>query len=570
VSERTPPKPGNGRPGGDAASASVPRARYDPAAGAAEQASGGIAHEAGQLHALLVDSVLDYAIFALDPHGYILSWNAGARRLKGYSADEIVGKHFSTFYPPEKVAERFPEYELKVAAQVGRFEDEGWRVRKDGSRFWASVVITALRDPGGRLIGFGKVTRDLTDRRATEEALRESEERFRLLVQNAKDYAIFMLDPGGHVATWNDGAQRIKGYAAEEIIGRHFSTFYPPEDIAAGKPPRELEIAERVGKYEEEGWRVRKDGSLFWASVVISALRNADGRLVGFGKVTRDLTQRRAAEEDARRAAVEQAARRAAELRERELQSLAERLRHQAVELEVANRAKGQFLAAMSHELRTPLNAIGGYAELIELGLRGPVTDGQREDLARIRRSQQHLLGIINDILNFSRIEAGQIIYDIGPVRIYEVVDSVMHMVAPQALAKGLEFERMACPPDVVAWADRAKVEQILLNLVSNAVKFTAGGGSVSIGCSDSSEVVTLTVRDTGSGIPAEQLGAIFEPFVQVGRTLTSPREGTGLGLAISRDLARAMSGEITVESTPGVGSTFTVMLPRAADADSA
>ncbi len=558
------PSPSNGKLDHEADSPANPRARYDSGAGEVEQAPGGIAHEAGELHALLVDSVQDYAIFALDPHGYILSWNPGARRLKGYASDEIIGKHFSVFYPPGKVAERFPEYELEVASRVGRFEDEGWRVRKDGSRFWASVVITALRTKAGQLVGFGKVTRDLTDRRRAEEAVRESEERFRLLVQSARDYAIFMLDPSGIIATWNEGAQRIKGYKADEIIGRHFSTFYPPEDIIAGKPSRELDIATSVGKYEEEGWRVRKDGTLFWASVVITVLRNREGRLVGFGKVTRDLTQRRAAEEDARKVAAEQAARRAAELRERELRGLADQLQRQAAELEVANRAKAEFLAAMSHELRTPLNAIGGYAELMELGVHGPITDAQRDDIVRIRRSQQHLLGIINDILNFSRIEAGQLTYDIGLVRLHEVVDSVTQMIAPQVRAKGLLLESGACPPDAVAWADRSKVEQILLNLLSNAVKFTQSGGIVIITCVDSPGGVSLTVRDTGSGIPAEQLEHIFEPFVQVGRTLTNPRDGAGLGLAISRDLARAMGGEITVESTVGAGSSFTVTLPRA------
>lgn len=560
---RTPP-PSNAKAGREAENANAPRGTYDAGAGAVAREAGGIAHEVGELHALLVESVQDYAIFALDPHGYILSWNAGARRLKGYSPSEIIGKHFSVFYPEEKVAERFPEYELEVATREGRFEDEGWRIRKDGSRFWASVVITALRTSQGRLVGFGKVTRDLTERRQSEEAVRVSEERFRLIVESAREYAIFMLDPTGHVATWNEGAQRIKGYSADEIIGRHFSTFYPPEDIVAGKPPRELEIAERVGKYEEEGWRVRKDGSLFWASVAITALRNREGRLIGFGKVTRDLTQRRAAEEDARRAAAEQAARRAAESRERELQTLTDQLRRQTRELEVANRAKGEFLAAMSHELRTPLNAIGGYTELLELGVRGPVTEAQREDLARIRRSQQHLLGIINDILNFSRIEAGQLTYDFGEVTVREVVDAVMLMVAPQANGKGLLLEIGSCPPDLVAWADRAKLEQILLNLVSNAVKFTAPGGAVTLSCAASPNEVALWVRDTGIGIPPEQHAAIFEPFVQVGRTLSTQREGTGLGLAISRDLARAMEGEITVESTVGVGSTFTVRLPRA------
>jgi PAS domain S-box-containing protein len=549
----------------DAESAEASSARYDASAGSAAQASDRMEHQPEELLGLLVESVQDYAIFALDPHGYILSWNVGARRLKRYAANEIIGKHFSIFYPPEKVAERFPEYELEVAARTGRFEDEGWRIRKDGSRFWASVIITALRNPQGRLIGFGKVTRDLTERRQAEEALRESEERFRLLVDSAKDYAIFMLDPTGHVATWNAGAERIKGYTAQEITGRHFSAFYPAEDIVAGKPPRELEIAKSVGKYEEEGWRVRKDGSLFWASVVITALRNAEDRLIGFGKVTRDLTQRRAAEEDARRAAAEQAARRAAEARERELQGLTDQLRRQTNELETANRAKAEFLAAMSHELRTPLNAIGGYTELIELGVRGPVTDAQRDDLSRIRRSQQHLLGIINDILNFSRIEAGQLSYEFGPVPVRSVIDAVVQMIAPQAHSKGLTFELGPCPPDLAAWADGAKVEQILLNLLSNGVKFTPEGGTVTVACAASPNDVLISVRDTGIGIPPEQQAAIFEPFVQVGRTLTSQREGAGLGLAISRDLARAMGGEITVESVLSSGSTFTVRLPRAA-----
>jgi PAS domain S-box-containing protein len=541
--------------------------RYDLTAGSAAQGPGGIAHETGELHRLLVQSVRDYAIFALDPKGYILSWNAGAQRFKGYTAEEIIGKHFSIFYPPEKIAQGFPEYELEVAGRVGHFEDEGWRIRKDGTRFWANVVITALRTPDGRLVGFAKVTRDLTERRRAEDELRASEERFRLLVQGVKDYAIFLLDPNGNVATWNEGAQRIKGYTAEEIVGRHFSAFYPPEDVASGKLERELETAVRTGVFEEEGWRIRKDGSRFWASVVLTALWNEDRHLIGFAKVTRDLTERKAAAEraieDARRLATEEAARRAAEDRERELRALADRLARQARELEEANRAKAQFLAAMSHELRTPLNAIGGYAELLAMGISGPVNEQQREQLERIRRSQQHLLGIINDILNFSRIEAGQLTYDIGPVPLHEVVDSVVHMVTPQASAKGLEVRQQGCTPELIAQADRAKVEQVLLNLLSNAVKFTEHG-SVVVVCRRGENDVLLAVRDTGIGIPADQIDAIFEPFVQVGRTLTSMQEGTGLGLAISRDLARAMGGEITVASEIGAGSTFTLRLPSA------
>jgi PAS domain S-box-containing protein len=512
---------------------------YDPAAGAHQQAAGGIAHETGELHRLRVESVDDYAIFALDPDGYILSWNAGAQRFKGYTADEAIGKHFSIFYPREKIEAGFPEFELKEATRVGRFEDEGWRVRKDGSRFWANVVITALRDHGGHLVGFAKVTRDLTERRLAEEALRESEERFRLLVQGVSDYAIFMLDPTGHISTWNAGAERIKGYTRDEIIGKHFSIFYTPEDLESGKPARELVIAKKTGVYEEEGWRVRKDGTHFWANVVITALYKPDGSLAGFGKVTRDLTERRAAQERAIEAA------------------------RKAAASDEANLTKSQFLAAMSHELRTPLNAIGGYTDLLAMGVRGPVSEPQLEDLHRIKRSQQHLLGIINDILNFSRIEAGQTTYDHSTVPLCDVIEAVAQMIEPQAAAKGLELEVRECPMEVAAWADKAKVEQILINLLSNAVKFTEQG-KVTLECDwHDSQRVSIDVIDTGVGIPADHVEKIFEPFVQVGRSLTQSQEGTGLGLAISRDLARGMDGDIVVTSVPQKGSRFRLILPR-------
>jgi PAS domain S-box-containing protein len=524
--------------------------------------------EANDLYRLLVDRVQDYAIFALDPQGHILSWNAGAEQIKGYGISEILGKHFSIFYPPDDIAAGKPTWELEVATATGQIEDEGWRVRKDGSRFWANVLITALRDDEGELLGFAKVTRDLTERRQAEEQLIQSEERFRLLVQSVTDYAIFMLDPGGYVATWNTGAERIKGYTAEEIIGTHFSAFYPPEDLAAGKPERELSIAAGTGEYEEEGWRVRKDGTRFWANVVITSVRLPNGTLVGFAKVTRDLTERRAALEhaleDARRIASEEAARGAAEARAHELQALATELEEQRHEADVANRSKGEFLAAMSHELRTPLNAIGGYAQLLEMEVSGPVTAGQREHLERIQRSQRHLLGIISDILNFSRIEAGQVTYDIGPFPMHEVLDAICPMIAPQAQAKNLILKVVTCPVSFVAQADRAKVEQILLNLLSNAVKFTTDGGEIELTCGIEHDAVWCKVRDSGIGILAVQLESIFAPFMQIGRDLANPKEGTGLGLAISRDLARAMRGDLTVESEEGVGSTFTVTLPRA------
>jgi PAS domain S-box-containing protein len=281
------------------------------------------------LYTLLVEGVQDYAIFALDPEGRVLSWNAGARRLKGYEPSEIIGRHFSVFYSPEEIAAGKPERELEEAADKGWVEDEGWRIRKDGSRFWANVVLTSLHDDSGKLIGYAKVTRDLTERRRAEEALRATEERFRLLIEAVKDYAIIMLDTEGRVASWNAGAQAILGYAGKEILGRHFSIFYQPADVEAGRPERELRIAEKEGRYEEEGWRVRKDGSTFWSSIVVTPIRGVDGALVGFAKITRDLTERRAAEEraiaDARR----------------------------ITRIETASRTKSEFLSALSHELRT-------------------------------------------------------------------------------------------------------------------------------------------------------------------------------------------------------------------------
>ncbi len=283
----------------------------------------------------LVAAVQDYAIFLLDAEGHIRTWNSGAERIKGYRAEEIIGRHFSVFYPKEAVASGWPAYELKEAAATGRYAEEGWRLRQDGTRFWASVTITALRDPSGEVRGYLKVTRDLTDRRRQEEKLRLSEERFRLLVEGVRDYAIFMLDPEGHVITWNAGAERINGYTGEEIIGRHFSSFYLPEDVAAHKPARELETTAATGKYEEEGWRLRKDGTRFWASVTITALRDAAGTLRGFGKVTRDLTEHKEAEETARRLEREEAARQAAEAGAAEARRLQEEERRQREQLRV-------------------------------------------------------------------------------------------------------------------------------------------------------------------------------------------------------------------------------------------
>jgi PAS domain S-box-containing protein len=368
---------------------------------------------------------------------------------------------------------------------------------------------------------------------------------YQLMIDAVRDYAIFLLDPNGYVASWNKGARRIKGYEADEIIGRHFSVFYRENDIARGHPQEELETATAEGRFEEEGWRVRKDGSMFWANVVITAVRDSNDVLIGFAKVTRDLTERREAE----RLAIANARRAAA--------------------AEAANTAKSQFLAAMSHELRTPLNAIGGYTELLSLGLGGPVTSEQTDYLERIHRSQKHLTAIISDLLNFSRIEAGQLTYDIRPIPLTAIIDEIVPIIEKQAESKGIALDVNRPHSECTALADRVKVDQILLNLLSNAIKFNAAGGKITVHCDIDPQHASIVVSDTGLGIARDKLESIFEPFVQLGRTLSSAHHGTGLGLSISRDLARAMHGDLTVVSAPGEGSTFTLTLPRPLTADS-
>ena len=374
-------------------------------------------------------------------------------------------------------------------------------------------------------------------------AERQSDWLYRLLVESVVDYAIFMLDTRGYVSTWNEGAERIKGYRPDEIIGRHFSAFYTAEDMARGKPEWELEVAAREGRVEDEAWRVRSDGSLFWANVVITALRDDSGTLVGFAKVTRDLSERRASEQraiaDAKRVA----------------------------ESEAANRAKSEFLAIMSHELRTPLNAIAGYTQLLEMEIHGIVNKNQRTILERIERSHRHLLALINDILNLARIEAGRVDYRIETLAVADLVNEILPMIEPQLMRKGLEYQ-LHIAPELVVRADREKVQQIFLNLLSNAVKFTAPHGRITIDAAvgdDQPCTVAVSVRDTGIGIPADKLELIFDPFVQVDSGHTRRVEGSGLGLSISRDLARGMDGSLRARSVAGEGSSFTLTLPSGA-----
>ncbi len=395
------------------------------------------------------------------------------------------------------------------------------------------------------------------------------------LVHHLTDLAIYAVDQRAEILSWNLGAERCTGFVAREVVGGPISRLYTPQDLSTNLPSRELEQAMLVGQYETAGWRVRKDGSQFWAKIVVTALHEDDGALAGFGIVVQDLTAQREAEREqydhALQLAARESARIEAEQRAKNLSALVEQIRAQAAELDrrrieadAANRAKTDFLAAMSHELLTPLNAIGGYASLLAMGLRGPLTVEQRADIDRIRGSQLQLIGLINDLLNFSRIESGHVAFSVDDVVLSDAVREVTAIMAPQVMARHLIDERTECMDDVVARADRAKVEQILLNLLSNALKYTEPGGRLTWSCAVVGDRVRLTIRDTGRGIPADRLEDIFEPFVQIGRAFARPGEGAGLGLAISRDLARAMGGDLTVESAPNVGSAFTLDLPRA------
>ncbi|WP_437337860.1 PAS domain-containing hybrid sensor histidine kinase/response regulator [Sorangium sp. So ce394] len=481
---------------------------------------------------LLVETIQDYAIFILDDRGHVATWNPGAERINGYEAREIVGRHFSTFYPPEDVAAGKCDRELEQATALGRVEDEGWRVRKDGTLFWASVVMTALRDRDGALIGFAKITRDLTERRHAEEALRRSEERFRLLVESVKDYAIFMLDPQGVVTTWNRGAQELKGYTAEEILGHHFSRFYRQEDVRAGKCAWMLEVAARDGRVEDEGWRVRKDGSLFWASVIITALRGPHGELVGFAKVTRDLTERRRAEE--------------------------ERLR--LVQAQEANRMKDEFLATISHELRTPLNAILGWSSLLCDSVSDPEI---AKAFDTIRRNAQAQARIVEDVLDVSRIITGKMRIETRPLSFAAIVDQAIEVVRPAADAKGIELVVQGGGRPLMLLGDPARLQQVVWNLLSNAVKFTEKGGHVRVEIEQAGASIHLAVHDDGRGIDPAMISHVFERFWQADSSITRRFGGLGLGLSIVRHIVELHGGTVSARSAGhGRGSSFFVTLP--------
>jgi len=498
---------------------------------------------------LLVQSVRDYAIFMLDPNGVVLTWNAGAERFKGYRADEIIGEHFSRFYPPEALARGMPEHELQVASKTGSFEDEGWRVRKDGSLFWANVVITAMRDAEGTLLGFAKVTRDLTQRRIHEEELRRSEERFRLLVEGVSDYAIFMLDANGRIVTWNVGAERIKGYTASEIIGQHFSIFYPDDVRESGWPEHELQVASEKGSFVDNGWRVRKDGTTFWANVTITALRDDTGRLLGYAKLTRDLTEAKRVE--------------AMEVANQQRDEMLEAERSARMAAQRATRVKDEFLATLSHELRTPLSAILGWTQVLLRGesVKGP--DAQKRAIEVIERNARAQIQLIDDLLDLSRVMAGKIRLDLQQVSFVSIVEAAVDTVRPTADAKGIRLKAILGSSQDIVSADSARMQQVVWNLLTNAIKFTPKGGQVQALLQRVNSHLELSVSDTGIGIPASYLPHVFDRFSQRDSSTTRTFGGLGLGLAICKQLVELHGGSIRAASQgENQGATFFVQLP--------
>jgi PAS domain S-box-containing protein len=487
---------------------------------------------------LLVQSVTDYAIYMLDPTGVVASWNAGAERFKGYAAEEIIGQHFSRFYTDDDRAAGIPAYALRTAEQEGRFEAEGWRVRKDGTHFWASVVIDPIRQPDGTLLGFAKVTRDLTERRIAAEALRRSEERFRLLVQSVTDYAIYMLDPDGHVVSWNAGAERFKGYAAEEIIGQHFSRFYTDEDREAGIPRTALERARAQGRFEAEGWRVRKDGTHFWASVVVDPIRDASGTLIGFAKVTRDLTERRQSQQ-----ALEQA----------------QKAFFQAQKME----AIGKLTGGVAHDFNNLLAAIVGSLDLA----RRRAADGG--DITRFienaMKAAERGATLTQRMLAFARKQELKL-ETVDPAALVRGMAELLQRTIGGGMRIDTQF------PLVVQCvrADPAQLELALLNLAVNARDAMPEGGRIVIAAREEQvgpgeglkpgAYVCLSLSDTGEGMDAETLARATEPFY----TTKGVGKGTGLGLSMVHGFAEQCGGRLVLDSRPGEGTTADIWLPVA------
>ncbi|MGC2336133.1 MAG: PAS domain S-box protein, partial [Pseudolabrys sp.] len=488
---------------------------------------------------LLVEAIEDYAIYMLDRTGIVTSWNPGAQRFKGYTADEIVGEHFSLFYTEEDQKKGVPALTLESAARDGRFENEGWRVRKDGTRFWAFVVIDPIRNRSGEIIGFSKITRDLTERKAAEENLWRSEAQFRLLVQGVTDYAICMLDKEGRVSSWNAGAQRIKGYHPYEIIGRHFSQFYTEEDREEGMPRKALETAAREGRFEREAERVRKDGSRFWAHIIIDAIRDDEGELIGFAKITRDITERKEAQEKVEKA--------------REFSLQAQKLE-----------AIGQLTGGIAHDFNNLLTAVLGSLELLRKRLRDdPKSIALLENAAQ---GAQRGTTLTKRMLAFARnYELNKEVTSI-PDLVRGMTELLQRSIGPSFNLE-THFPLSLKPIEV----DTNQLELALLNLTLNARDAMPDGGDIILAAREESvaaahkgleagNYIRVSVTDTGEGMDEETLGRATEPFF----TTKGVGKGTGLGLSMVHGFAEQSGGRLILRSQKDRGTTAELWLPVA------
>jgi PAS domain S-box-containing protein len=494
---------------------------------------------------LLIDAIVDYAIYMIDVDGTVRSWNSGAARLKGYSADEIIGKSFSSFYSPDDRAKGLPQTALRIAAETGRFNSEGWRVRKDGSRFWALVVIDAIRDEQGRVIGFAKVTRDITERQQAHNELLESERRYRRLIEAVVDYAIFQLDPAGNVTTWNPGAQRIKGYYTDEIIGQHFSLFYTPEDIQFGVPKLALAEAATQGRFEAEGWRMRKDGSRFWASVIIDRITDEAGELVGFAKVTRDVTERKQAQDE---------------------------LQHVQQQLAASQKleAVGQLSGGIAHDFNNLLMIVLGNLETAELNSRGLANSMTlQRALANAKRGAQRAAALTSRLLAFSRRQA----LDPQPINLNNFLNGLQEFLQ-RTLGERIEVQTVGSAGLWSIEADANHLESAIINLGINARDAMPDGGKLTVEavnvladedyCRFNPELspgqyVIVCVTDTGTGMTADVLNHAFEPFF----TTKDPGQGTGLGLSQVYGFVKQSGGHVKIYSEVGQGTSIRMYFPR-------
>ena len=489
---------------------------------------------------LLVEAITDYAIFLISPAGIVTTWNPGAQRFKGYTAKEIIGQHFSRFYTEEDRKIGLPTRALETASREGKFEAEGWRVRKDGSRFWAYVVIDPIRGPSRELVGFAKITRDLTERKAAEQVLQRSEEQFRLLVQGVSDYAIYLLDKDGNVTNWNLGAQRIKGYRPDEIIGQHFSRFYTDEDLAAKIPQLALDTAIKEGRFEREGWRVRKDGSCFWAHVVIDAIRDDDGNVIGFAKITRDITDRKEAAEKLEKA--------------REFSLQAQKLE-----------AIGQLTGGIAHDLNNLLTAVLGSLELLRKHLPdNPKAIALVENAAQ---GAQRGTTLTKRMLAFARnYELSKEVIGV-PELVRGMTDLLQRSIGPSFNLE-TRFPLSLKPVEV----DANQLELALLNLTLNARDAMPDGGDIILAAREESvaaghisgleagNYIRVSVIDTGEGMDEETLRRAAEPFF----TTKGVGKGTGLGLSMVHGFAEQSSGRLILHSQKAKGTTAELWLPVA------